>query len=266
MRGDNELFTWGTDMNSMVTSLIAFACIFGGALVGFFLRSVLPDLHLRDDSKDVVKLGSGLIATLAALVLGLLVSSAKTSFDEMNAGITQSGAKIILLDRLLASYGPETKATREQLRRTVAAGIKMIWPEHTTGASGLTAFERVNGMEAIQKNLRELTPATDAQRQLLSQAQQVSNDLLQYRWLLIEQEQGSLPTVFLAVLVFWFAMLFATFGLFAPPNVTVIVVLLVCALSVSGALFLILEMNRPLEGMMKVSGAPLYKALDQLGR
>ncbi len=253
-------------MNSIIISLIVFACIFGGGLFGFYLRMVLPDHHLRDDSKDLVKLGAGLIATLAALVLGLLVSSAKTSFDEMNTGITQSGAKIILLDRLLANYGPETKAARELLRRTVAAGVEMIWPEHKTGMLGLTAFEGVSGMEAIQKNLRELTPATDAQRQLLSQALQASNDLLQYRWLLIEQEQASLPTVFLVVLVFWFATLFATFGLFAPPNATVIAVLLVCALSISGALFLILEMNHPLEGMIKVSGAPLYKALDQLGK
>src|SRR5216683_772946 len=108
----------------MTTALIAFACIFGGALLGFILRTILPEHHLRDDSKDVVKLGAGLIATMAALVLGLLVSSAKTSFDEMNAGVTQSGAKIILLDRFLANYGPETKAAREQLRRTVAAGIE----------------------------------------------------------------------------------------------------------------------------------------------
>jgi hypothetical protein len=253
-------------MNAISLSLISFVCIFGGAVLGFFLHAVLPDHHLRDDSKDVVKRGAGLIATLAALVLGLLVSSAKGSFDEVNAGITRSGAKIILLDRILADYGPETRSIREQLRRTVAAGIEMIWPEHETGVSGLTAFEGVNGMEMIQKGLRELIPANEAQHQLLARALQVSNDLLESRWLLIEQEQRSTSTVFLAVLIFWFTMLFATFGLFARPNATVIAVLLVCALSVSGALFLVLQLNHPLEGTIKASGTPLYKALDQLGK
>ena len=155
-------------MNSLTIALISAGCIFGGVLLGLFLRSLLPDHHLSNDSKDTVKLGAGMIATLSALVLGLLVSSAKGTFDTMNAEITQSAAKIILLDRVLANYGPETKAVREQLRRVVAAGIETIWPETKTGVSGLTAFERMNGMELLQMKLRELTPANDIQRQIAS--------------------------------------------------------------------------------------------------
>ena len=184
----------------------------------------------------------------------------------MSAEITQGATKIILLDRVLANYGPETKAVREQLRRVVAAGIETIWPEVKTGVSALTGFERMNGMEAIQLQLRELKPATDAQRQLLLQAQQIANDLLQARWLVIEQAQNVLPMPFLVMLLFWLTMLHVSFGLFAPRNATVIIVLLLCALSVSGAIFLILEMSRPLEGMIKVSSAPMVKALDLLGR
>ncbi|MFZ0827555.1 MAG: hypothetical protein WAO02_09055 [Verrucomicrobiia bacterium] len=253
-------------MNSLTVALISAGCIFGGVLLGLGLRSLLPGHHLSNDSKDTVKLGAGMIATLSALVLGLLVSSAKSSFDTMNAEITQGGAKIILLDRVLANYDPEPKAVREQLRHVVAAGIEMMWPGVKTGVSGLAGFERMNGMETVQMQMRELKPATDSQRQLLLQAQQIAGDLAQARWLVIEQAQNVLPTPFLVVLLFWLTMLHTSFGLFAPRNATVILVLLICALSVSGAIFLILEMSRPLDGMIKVSSAPLVKALEHLGQ
>jgi len=253
-------------MSSLTIGLISVACIFGGALLGLLLQGLLPENHLRDTSKDTVKVAAGMIATLSALVLGLLVGSAKSSFDATNTAVIQNGAKIILLDRVLAAYGPETKDAREQLRKAVVAGIEMFWPEEKNVGSGMTGFERANAMEMIQAKLRELTPATDAQRKLQSQAEQLSSDMLQARWLLIEQAQSVLPLPFLVVLLFWLTMLHLTFGLFAPRNGTVITVLLVSALSVSGAIFIILEMNHPLQGMIKVSSAPMRKALEHLGQ
>ena len=253
-------------ISSLTIGLISAGCIFGGALLGLLLHGLLPEHHLRDNSKDTVKVVAGMIATLAALVLGLLVASAKNSFDTINAAITQNGAKVILLDRVLATYGQETKEIREQLRRAVAAGIEMFWPEEKAGGSGLAGFERANAMEVVQAKLRELKPATDVQRQLLSQAEQISNDMLQARWLLIEQAQSALPVPFLVVLLFWLTMLHMSFGLFAARNATVITVLLISALSVSGAILIIIEMNHPLQGMVKVSSAPMRKALEHLGQ
>ena len=252
--------------SSLTIGLISAGCIFGGALLGLLLQGLIPEHHLRDTSKDTVKVVAGMIATLSALVLGLLVSSAKSSFDTTSNAMIQNGAKIILLDRALAAYGPETKDIREQLRRAVAAGIEMFWPEEKNAGSGMTGFERANAMEMIQAKLRELRPATDAQRQLLSQAEQITNDMLQARWLLIEQTQSTLPVVFLVVVLFWLTMLHLSFGLFASRNWTVITVLLISALSVSGAIFIILEMNHPLQGMIKVSSAPMRKALEHLGQ
>ena len=245
---------------------ISAACIFGGALLGFWLQGLLPKDHLRDASKDTVKVAGGMIATLSALVLGLLVGSAKSSFDATNTAVIQNGAKVILLDRTLAAYGPETKDAREQLRRAVVAGVEMFWPDEENVESGMTGFERANAMEMIQMKLRNLTPATDAQRKLQSQAEQISGDLLQARWLLIEEAQSAFPLPFLLVLLFWLSMLHLSFGLFAPRDWTVITVLLISALSVSGAIFIILEMNHPLQGMIKVSSAPMRKALEHLGK
>lgn len=253
-------------MSSLTIALISAACIFGGVLLGLLLQNLLPDHHLSNESKDTVKLGAGMIATLSALVLGLLVSSAKNTFDTVNAEVTQGAAKMIQLDRALANYGPETRDARELLRRSTVAGIEMFWPEEKTAGMGMTAFERASGMEQVQAKLRELTPATDAQRQLLTQAQQISGELLQLRWLLIEQTQNALPKPFLVMVLFWLTILHMSFGLFAPRNAMVMVVLLLCALSVSGAIFLILEMNHPLSGFIKVSSAPMLKALEHLGQ
>jgi hypothetical protein len=253
-------------MSSLTVGLISATIIFGGSLLGMWLRRFLPGHHLSKETQDVVKLSAGMVATLTALVLGLLVSSAKSAFDTMSAGVVQGSAKMILLDRTLARYGQEAKPAREQLKRSIAAGIEAVWPSEKTGVSALTAFERANGMELVQDTLRELVPQTDAQRQLLAQAQQIAADLGQSRWLLLEEAQTELPRSLLLILVFWLTLLFVSFGLFAPPNATALTVLGVGACAVSAAIVLVLELNRPLDGVVKISSAPLWSALQHLGQ
>jgi len=253
-------------MNSLTIGFISAGCIFGGVLLGMLLQKVLPEHHLDTASKDTVKVGAGMLATLTALVLGLLVSSAKSSFDGMNAGIAQAGAKVILFDHILADYGPETKEVRDELRHTVASTIERIWPTKKTGSGGLRALESVDAAKILQAKLRELTPKNDLQKSLLAQALQISNDVLQTRLLLMEGQQNTLPSPFLALLIFWLTGLFITFGMFAPRNGTVLAVLLICAVSVSSAIFLVLEMNRPLDGFIKASNAPLRKAVELIGK
>ena len=193
-------------MSSQIIFLISAGCIFGGALLGLLLSGLLPAEHLRDNSRATVKVVTGMIATLAALVLGLLISSANTSFDAIDTTVTQSAARIILLDRALANYGPETKEAREQLRNTVVAGIEMFWPAERTHGVGLEGFERAGGMEGLQRKIRELAPATEVQRELRSEAEKLSGDMLEARWLLIARAQHTIPTTFIVVLLFWLTM------------------------------------------------------------
>jgi hypothetical protein len=254
-------------VSPLAISLIAFGCIFGGMLLGMFLRGVLPEHHLSDDSKDVVKLGTGMIATLAALVLGLLIASAKGSFDTLNRGLIEAGSKIILLDRVMAHYGPETEEARDQLRRSVASAIEQIWPEERMGQTGAKGLDSRAGLEVLQDKLRQLSPQNDAQRWLQSRALQLSGDIAETRWLLFEQQgQSSLPMPFFVMLVSWLVIIFFSFGLLAPRNATVIVVLLVCALSAAGSLYLIQELDRPYGGLITISSAPLRNALVYLGQ
>ncbi|MFI5331834.1 MAG: hypothetical protein ACHQ2F_12505 [Desulfobaccales bacterium] len=254
-------------MSALAISLVAFACIFGGTLLGMFLRTILPEHHVSEDSQDAVKLGIGMIATLAALVLGLLIASAKGNLDTMSSGLRQTGSRIILLDRVMAQYGPETKEARDLLRRSIASAIKRIWPEDKVEQTVVEAPEGRADIETIQDQLRQLAPRNDAQRWLQSRALQISADIAEGRWLLVEQlGQRSLPMPFFVMLIFWLTFIFASFGLFSPRNATVITVLLICALSAAGSLFLILELDTPYEGLIKVSSAPLFNALAHLGQ
>ena len=181
-------------MSTLTIALIAFGFIFGGMLVGMFLRAVLPEHHLSDESKDAVKLGVGMIATLAALVLGLLIASAKSNFDTMKSGLVQTGSKIILLDRIMDQYGPETKEARELLRRSVATAIDLIWPKGRAVHGDGKSMNPREGLESIQEKLLRLSPSNESQRWLLSQALQISSSMAEVRWLLTEQrEQSSLP-------------------------------------------------------------------------
>jgi hypothetical protein len=252
-------------MSDLTISMIALGCLLGGMLLGMWFQYLLPNHHLSKESQDTVKLGAGLVATMSALVLGLLVSSAKSSFDAVNVSIAQNGARFIQLDQLLADYGPETGELRGLLKASLAERIEKIWSTGKNAPAGIGAIEKSTVARDFQTKLGDLTPKSDRQRLLLAQAQQISTDVAQNRLLLIEQQQAALPAVFLALLIFWLSLLFISFGLFAPRNHTVLTVLFVCAVSVASAIFLILEMSHPLEGIIRVSRAPLLKALELIG-
>ena len=252
---------------SLVISVAAFIVIFGGVLVGMFFRTILPTHHLSEDSKEVVKLGTGMVATLAALVLGLMIVSAKGTFDTTSSELRQVGAKIILLDRVMAAYGPETKEAREMLRHAVGYTINMVWPEEKAVLAGEKPVGPATGLEVVQDRLRGLKPRTDAERSLQSRALQVSGEIEEARWLLLEQRgQGSLPMPFLLILVLWLAIIFAGIGLLSPRNGTVIVVLFICVLSCACSLFLIEELDHPYRGMIMVSSTSLRTAFSAIGR
>jgi len=253
-------------MNGITIALTTAGCIFGGTLLGLGIRRLLPEHHVSSDSKDAVKLGSGMISMMAALVLGLLVSSAKSNFDDTSRAITETSAKVILMDRLLANYGPETMPVREEMRAAVAASIRMLWPEERLAASSLKAFERVVAMEQVLARVRDLKPQNDSQRILQDRVQDLGHQILLTRWVQIEQAQTTLPKAFLVILLFWLTMLYTTFGLIAPHNGTVISVMFIGALAIATALFLIVEMSQPMGGLIKVSSGPMRNALEHLCR
>ena len=252
-------------MTDILVAVIVFGLIFGGALLGMFLASVLPDQHLSPEARDVIRIVMAMLATLSAVVLGLLTGSAISSLAEKESELRNAGVQFILLDRALAEYGPETKNTRDLLKQVLAERIGQIWPEEG-GHVSLTALGGGAGVNLVQRDLFALSPQTDQQRWLQSNALQFTKNIAESRWTTVEQIGSRFPWPFFVVVVFWLAIIFASFGLFAPRNLSVTAALFVAALGLAGAIFMILEMDQPYRGVVKIPSTALRIALDQLGR
>src|SRR5215472_8621578 len=206
-------------MSALALSSLIFVLTLGGILLGTLLRRVLPEHHLSEDSQDVVRLGVGLIATISALVLGLLIAAAKTSFDTQSTQITQITADFILIDSLLAEYGPEARPIREQMRGLIGPLADQLWREKQVSTAA--PFEFTATGEKAYLAIQALSPQNDLQRSLQTRAAQLSTDLVQTRLILFAESSKAIPTPFLVILVLWLVIIFASFSLFSDLNVTV---------------------------------------------
>lgn len=251
-------------MNATVIAGLAFAGILGATFLGMRLRAALPDHHLSSETKDTVRLGMGLVATMTALLLGLLIASAKGSYDAQRSQVIQMAAKVVFLERVLVIYGPETAETRTQLHGTTEGMIQTLWPDR--GSQEAQVDPTTSMAQALYNSIHKLAPQNDEQHALKAQALETTTDFSKTRWLLFAQADSSIPMAFLIIVVLWLAIIFLSFGLFAPRNKTVIITMIIVSLSVSSALFLILELDRPFDGVIQVSSAPMRNALSQLGR
>jgi hypothetical protein len=228
------------------------------------LRKALPEQHLSGETKDTVKVAMGLVATMVALVLGLLIAAAKDKYDKESAGVTQMAAKVIYLDRMLANFGPEADDVRSLIGKMVETVRSRMWPGHLL--SGAQLDPNASRSEALFVALQNLAPKNDLQTTLKSHAISAAFDLGQARWQEYEQANSTVSAPLLCILTFWLAILFVSFGMFAPSNSTVIIALVMAALAVSGGVFLMMELNSPFAGVLQISSAPFDDAIVHLGK
>ena len=249
-------------MNTTFTSLIVLACLIAAVLAGRILRGLLPESHLSSETKDAIKLAMGLVATMSALILGLLVSSAKGSYDTERNEVIQMAAKITFLDRVLAAYGPEAAGIRTLVRGSVEEGIRQLWPGEMRRPAQVAPNVQAGNMVYIA--IHSLSPHSDMQSALKTQAATLAVDVAQVRTLLAAQSVPSISKPMLIILVAWLVIIFLGFSVLAPPNATAILALMLSALAVSGAIFLILELDEPFGGLIGISSEPMVNALQQL--
>ncbi len=249
-------------MNIILIAVVLFALLVGAALLGRHVHRYLPQDHLSADSRDSVKLAMGLVATMTALVLGLLVSSAKESYDTKRSEVIQMAAKVAFLDRVLALYGPEAAAARAQLRENVVDAVRRIWSGDQKGAAPLAPNQQMG--DALYVNVQRLSPRDETQRTLKTQVASLMVDLAQLRSLLVAQSIASISMPMLIILVAWLLVIFFGFSLVAPPNATTTLALVASAFSVACAIFLILELDHPFGGLIHIPSEPLTKVLSQL--
>ena len=241
--------------------LISFASIVAGVALGMTLRARLPRSWLSQDTKEVIRLGAGLLATLAAVVISLMIASAKSSYDTQDSNFRQLSAYLVETDQLLAQYGPDAIQVRILMRQAIPAAIDRIWREK---AAGGTAFTSTSLAEQLYNAVEALSPANDAQRALKLRIVQASDEIARIRLLMYADSDTRLLTPFLLILIVWLTVIFTSFSLFVEPNAAVAVALLVLALSVSSALFLVADLSQPFAGLMQISREQLRHTLAPL--
>jgi hypothetical protein len=247
-----------------VIGLVAFVAIFGGALLGIFGARRLPKHHLSNETRTAVSVSAAIVGTLSALVVGLMISTASSSFSTRSNEVTAISIDLLRINRMMQRYGPEADDVRAKLRIYAAAKMQELFP--TSGEAAKTTEATVRMMESTQDAILSLAPTDETHRWLRSQALMLSDNLLQARWLLAEQAGSGIPLPFLILLIFWLAIVFASFGLFAPLNTTAVAALCLCSMAVSGGITMILELNSPFSGLVRVSAEPMRQALAQIMR
>ena len=249
-------------MINILIGLISFVAIFGGALGGFFAARRLPGHHLNSQTQSAVTVSVAVIATLAALVLGLMINAANRSFSARTDEIRQLSLQLIRIDRNLRRYGIDGDDARAKLREWAAAKSRELFPEK--GQSPVSSETTIVKLEAVQDALLALTPHDDRQKYLQGLCLTLSSNIIEARWALEQRTGHSIPVPFLVLLIFWLTIVFASFGLFAPANSTTIVALLLCAVAVSGGIVLIEELDNPLSGFIRIPSDSMRKALIEI--
>jgi hypothetical protein len=251
-------------LNPATVTVIVFAVIVAGIVVGRSIRRVLPPDHLTDETKNLVSVSMAVVATISALVLGLLISNANSSFTALGGQVTSLSAQIVRLDQILRRYGDDTNQARDILREYAERKAADLFPSDGAPAhlGNLSTYEL---LQQLEESLLKLKPANPRDQWWLSQALTLAGKIGDARWLLAQQVGQGTPKAFLALLVFWLTLLFGSFALFAPRNLTSTVTLILCALAVAGAMGMVLELERGLGGLIHISPQPMRQAVMTVG-
>ena len=252
-------------MNSLLVGLAIFILLFGCGMLGMLVRTRLPEQHLDSDSKDVLRLATGIIATLSAMVLGLLISTTKIAFDRLNTDLKNGSGRVLQLDRALAQYGPETAEIRELVKKTYTGSLELLCSGDDSAIEKLESSEKQKELERIPAMISALSPRDDVQRAHKAHALAILSQLSNMRFENIVQVGGTVPKPLFVVLLFWLAMLLIGFGLFSPRHLTAALGLCACSVCLAGALVLLIELDQPLTGLIRVNEVPMRNAISHLG-
>ena len=252
------------EMSHLVIGLVSFAAIFGGALLGLFARRRLPGHQLSSETQSAVTVSVAVLGTLSALVLGLMITAANSSFSARSDEVRSLSLQLLRMDHNLRRYGLEAEDARVKLRAWATTKIRQLFPQK--GQPRPSSEETIVKLESVQDAILALTPQDERQKYLRPLSLNLSSTMIQARWSLEQRTGHSVPIPFLVLLIFWLAIVFASFGLFAPANPTAIVALFLCAVAVSGGIYLIEDLDNPRSGFVQISSDSMRKALVEIAQ
>jgi len=252
-----------TRLTPVNVGVIVFAIILTGAFAGWAANEYLPDYQLTEATRTLVSVSMAVVATISALVLGLLISNANASFITRAGEVIALSADILRLEQMLRRYGPEADTARRTLRLYAEHKTADLFPEDPRDVD-LCNPSTYELLQQLEDSLLGLEPANSRDQWWLGQAMTLAGKIGENRWLLAQQNTERTPKAFVGLLTFWLTSLFASFGLFAPHNLVSALALTLCALAVSGAIGMILELEQTFGGLLRVSPRPMYSALSVL--
>jgi hypothetical protein len=260
-------------MGDTWTAAVVLLLLLASSAVGFVLQTALRERHRSRDTTDAIRLVISMLLTFTALVLGLLTSSVKASYDQFDSRLRGYASDLTQLDMRMREYGDGADAIRGVLRTYVAAAIADTWRGEPKPDGIYPVFAPSPSYERralgdllldVDVAIRKLEPADDFHRKLADSLAAQMADALQQRWQLVVTPQDTISTPLLILMTSWLMMIFGVFGLSSPRNAVVYVTIVLCALSLSSAVYLILDLDRPLEGTIKVSSSPMRDALRHI--
>jgi hypothetical protein len=250
-------------LHSPLIALIIMCTIFGAAIIGMLISRVLPDHHLSAETKAVVTTSMAVVGTMTALVIGLMISTASTSFTARDTHVAELSTDIVKMADVLDRYGSGAEPIRQALNDYTKRTYQDLFsPNRQSRTVENAATNKI--LNKIQDAVINLKPADPRQTWLAAQALQLSNDISSARWLLVQEESSSFPLPFLGAVVLWLIVLFLSYGMFTPKNLTAVIAIFLCAFAVSAAIKLVLDMEAPFEGGIKLSSPPIHLSSDPL--
>ena len=252
-------------MGHYVFSAVVLVLILASAALGSHVRARLADHHFSEDSLAAMRIAVGLVATLSALVLSLLISSGKSSLDLVNSALQHNSVAMIQLDRTLSRFGPSADGLRADIKNDYAQWISLLFSNKTGTNAEAESRKIISSTYDIQGRIFALQTADLSQDKLREHAMQLWDDIFAGRWLALEHRRGSIPPPLIAVLVGWLTVIFGIFGFSAPRNWSMCVVFLLCAVSATTAVYVALDLDTPFQGMVNASNTPMMDALKFIG-
>lgn len=249
-------------MQDEVVALVIFLCLVASPLATMAIWPRLPARHRDEETNTVLRLAANLFGVMTSLVLGLMINSAKNTFESVDHNVHAYATELILLDRTLRQYGPRADSVREPL----SAYVERVTSQWSRTQDNPVVANRLSEhlLAEIGTRLNALPTTDAAQDFLLQDARQRLRQVLEQRWVLIEQSEGAIPKPLIAMLVAWLGLIYASFGFRAPRNAITVATFVVSAALIAGAVYLILDMDVPFSGPIQISPAPLQRALAEL--
>ncbi len=251
-------------MQAWQVAILVFLALEGGALFGMGAQRWLKAHHLSKETQEAVKLGVGMVAAMASLILGLMTASVKGNFDTTGKDVQQYATFLTILDATLQHYGPDAKPARDALKVYTVHAIGETWPDAADQSMRVASLDSEQKLERVGHEIRILTPSGPEQSDLKAEALDRFKSLNALRWTIIAESVTDIPPVFIVVLIVWLTLIFASFGLFSPVNLVSLIVFPLCALSLAGAIFLILEMSSPFDGVIMVGPEAMQRSLAHM--